>query len=226
MTYTNKEWLEGQYHGLGKSYSMIASEQCVAISTIQKWMRKNGIPARKQQDKGWMNIEGLAPEDLKRMYEEENLSATQIADRYKISQSTVQKWLILCNILRRKPGARKGMYNPRWKRGHAVNVGNGYAGVKVEDHPLASTWGYVKVHVLEMEKVVGRHLTKDERVHHKDGNKQNNLAENLELFPSESDHQLHERMLNMFAKQLLYGDLETTNRVELLELFERFKESA
>jgi transposase len=226
MTYTDKRWLEEQYHGLGKSYSTIARQEKVALSTIQKWMRIHQLKARDQKDKGWMRTEGLQPEDLRRMYQQEDLSCEQIAGRYGVHGVTIHKWLVLCGIPRRKPGPRTGENNPRWKRGHTVNAGSGYAGIKIPGHPLASTWGYVKVHVLEMEKVVGRHLTKQERVHHKDGDKQNNRPDNLELFLSEKEHQEHERTLNRFAKQLLYGQLETTERTKLLELFAEFRKCA
>jgi hypothetical protein len=46
--------------------------------------------------------------------------------------------------------------------------------------------GYTKVngkhqHRVVMEKIIGRPLTSDEIVHHKDGNKRNNAPDNLEV---------------------------------------------
>jgi hypothetical protein len=39
-----------------------------------------------------------------------------------------------------------------------------------------------------MEKHIGRHLTPDEVVHHKNGDKQDNRIENLELFDTNAKH--------------------------------------
>jgi len=39
-----------------------------------------------------------------------------------------------------------------------------------------------------MEKNIGRHLTREEVVHHKDHDKQNNKINNLLLLGSESEH--------------------------------------
>lgn len=43
-----------------------------------------------------------------------------------------------------------------------------------------------------MEAVIGRYLTSEEVVHHKDGNKQNNTPSNLELFMKNADHLAYE----------------------------------
>jgi len=51
------------------------------------------------------------------------------------------------------------------------------------------------VNVLEhrfiMEKILGRNLTRDETVHHKDGNRLNNSLENLEILPNGIHVTLH-----------------------------------
>lgn len=48
-------------------------------------------------------------------------------------------------------------------------------------HPSASKGGYVMEHRLVMEKQIGRHLQRNEVVHHRDTNRQNNMLSNLEL---------------------------------------------
>ena len=50
--------------------------------------------------------------------------------------------------------------------------------------------GYIRMHRLVMEKHLGRELTRDEVVHHKDGNRRNNALENLELM-TKKEHDAH-----------------------------------
>jgi len=67
----------------------------------------------------------------------------------------------------------------RWKGGRFVKSGTQYILVLVHGHPYANRHGYVREHRLVVEKHIGRYLTPNEHVHHKDGNKQNNKIENL-----------------------------------------------
>lgn len=79
-----------------------------------------------------------------------------------------------------------------WKGGRHLDK-HGYVMVFQPGHPYASKTGkgragYVREHRLVMEAVLGRYLTPQEVVHHKDGNNQNNTPSNLELFTKNSDH--------------------------------------
>lgn len=68
-------------------------------------------------------------------------------------------------------------------RKHDKWVGQqGYVQVKApEGHPHVRQDGSILEHRLVMEQQLGRHLEEWELVHHKDGNRSNNVAENLEL---------------------------------------------
>jgi len=82
-----------------------------------------------------------------------------------------------------------GKNHSQWKGGRN-KTSQGYIWVYMPSHPNKNCSGYVLEHRLEMEKYIGRYLRKDEDVHHIDGNKSNNLIENLELI----NHKDHGRM--------------------------------
>ena len=59
----------------------------------------------------------------------------------------------------------------------------GYVLRRVPSHPRAKTAnGYILEHVLVMEELLGRYLADGENVHHKNGVKDDNRPENLELW--------------------------------------------
>ena len=81
-------------------------------------------------------------------------------------------------------GQEKGTWhNPRFA-GEKHIQGNGYVYVYAPDHPSVQGKQYKRVaeHRLVMENVLGRALQPGENIHHKDGHRQNNSPENLELW--------------------------------------------
>ena len=83
-----------------------------------------------------------------------------------------------CLKCRAEAGARNG----NW-RGGTVKHRAGYVLRRVPRHPKAkSANGYILEHVLVMEELLGRYLLEGENVHHKNGVKDDNRPEDLELW--------------------------------------------
>ena len=61
----------------------------------------------------------------------------------------------------------------------------------VQDHPNATANGSVLEHRVVMENYLGRLLNSDEIVHHLDGNKKNNVIENLQVLSCNEHSHLH-----------------------------------
>lgn len=72
---------------------------------------------------------------------------------------------------------------------------DGYISVYFPDHPLSNKDGYIMEHVLVMECAIGRHIKKDEVVHHKNGIRSDNRLSNLQLmtFREHSGYHMAER---------------------------------
>ena len=73
-----------------------------------------------------------------------------------------------------------------WRIERIISKG-AYNYAVVLNHPNATKHGYVLEHRIVMENYIGRILTKDEVVHHKNENKKDNRLCNLELM-NDSEH--------------------------------------
>ena len=74
-----------------------------------------------------------------------------------------------------------GRFNGNWKGGMTRHKA-GYIMLKLPEHPRARTMGYVFQHILVMEQMLGRPLLPHETVHHRNGVRDDNRPENLELW--------------------------------------------
>ena len=81
---------------------------------------------------------------------------------------------------------KRGEKTSRWNGGQMIR--HGYRFIIQPDHPNANALGYVQEHRLVMEFVLARLLKREEVVHHRDGNRLNNVIENLFVFPNSSVH--------------------------------------
>lgn len=78
------------------------------------------------------------------------------------------------------------MDRPRWYTPRIDQAG--YRRVYLPKHPMAKSNGYVMEHRLVMAHHIGRQLTSEETIHHKNGDKLDNRIENLELWVGNHSH--------------------------------------
>lgn len=84
----------------------------------------------------------------------------------------------------------RGGHHPRWNLGKII-TDEGYVKIRVGvGHPLADPNGYAYEHHLVMFPIMGRPLREDEIIHHKNGDRQDNRHQNLEVM-TRSEHAAH-----------------------------------
>uniref|UniRef100_A0A6M3LZ09 Putative homing endonuclease n=1 Tax=viral metagenome TaxID=1070528 RepID=A0A6M3LZ09_9ZZZZ len=97
-----------------------------------------------------------------------------------------KRWIRPCDIKSKRCSKCSSLYNlSKISKGNGKFKLNGYYVVKlIPDHPyfaMAFKNGYILEHRLIMAQQMGRLLTKNEIVHHRDRNKINNIPDNLKL---------------------------------------------
>lgn len=107
---------------------------------------------------------------------------------------------------RGKPSIRKGKKFPNqsgkkhwnWKGGKFLSK-EGYVYIYTPKHPFANSDGYILEHRLKMEKHLGRYLTGQDIVHHKNEIKNDNRIKNLEI-TNRIEHARHHSSLRWNKK--------------------------
>jgi hypothetical protein len=108
-----------------------------------------------------------------------------------------------------------GSANGYWKGGQTRHKA-GYVMVLAPDHPRATSGRYVFEHVLVMEQLLGRYLLPGETVHHRNGVRDDNRPENLELWVKPQPVGIRATDAVGWAREILrlYGDLDTSNNAQ------------
>lgn len=117
-----------------------------------------------------------------------------------------------------------GHKNAMWKGGEIVtnHAGGGYIKELCPGHPNADAGGYVLQHRLVMEQAIGRPLKPTERVHHKNGDRQDNRPENLELWTGVDGPKKDPHGIRVVDKVL--DLMSTLKQDELVRVAEKLKE--
>jgi fido (protein-threonine AMPylation protein) len=115
-------------------------------------------------------------------------SVRQIAKYMQLNHQLVSNLLKRngVKVLIQWNNAPSGKRHNRWKGG--IRYIGKYKHIKMLGHNLARADGYVPEHRLLMQEKLGRPLSKEEVVHHADGNPLNNDISNLKLYLNNGVH--------------------------------------
>jgi len=156
---------------------------------------------------------------LRQKYWDEGLTLAEIGNLMGVCRNTIFKWMKRFNIPRRGSASRfqggersletrrkmseafKGKNHRLWKGGRFKDT-DGYILIHNPKHPCARGDGYILEHRLVMMEELGRYLESYEIVHHRNGIKDDNRVENLELFPHANQHNILTVITNEHIKRL------------------------
>jgi len=157
-----------------------AQELGCTMAQVRSALKKEGIPLHRGRSVCYDHIDEI------RQWVSEGVMIIDMARRIGTKHGTVRAFLDRHGIPYERQW-RKLDNHPRWKGGRIIDQ-DGYVLVKCPDHPNNDRQNYGREHRLVMEQTLGRYLDPQEVVHHKDGDKQNNHPDNLEVFGSNREH--------------------------------------
>lgn len=161
MKRVSKELLYELYVIRGKPMHEISGDLGISVGTVYNYMKKYGIKSRTIKEsfevlksKGWEY-----PKEAREQIKKAHLGKV-------VSEETRRKMSISDKV--------GGI-------GHKKKRKDGYICIYFPDHPNSTKDGYIMEHILVAECLLGRHLNREEVVHHKNGVRDDNRKENLEV---------------------------------------------
>jgi excisionase family DNA binding protein len=88
------------YHEEGLTITQLAARYGVSATTVRRWLDNGGIPRRA----AGRSSRAPSGEELRRLYQQEGLSTTQIAQRHGVRQPTAHGWLRAARVPLRPAG--------------------------------------------------------------------------------------------------------------------------
>lgn len=204
----DRAWLTEQMQS--RTLVDIGRETAVTPSCVRSHAIRHGIVASSTEvaidpkaaehvaDKKWMKQQ-VAKKPMMQIADELGMSYTNVRNaiiRFGITlparkfrrRSPTRSASLRTAIKKTYPNGRVGEQHPNWRGGRYKLKQSGYVKVYSPAHPHRSKQNTVFEHRLVMEAHIGRHLTPKEVVHHKNGIRDDNRIENLELVESTGKH--------------------------------------
>lgn len=144
------------------------------------------------------------------------LNATSIGKKYKVSKVCVARHLVRLGLNQETPIGKSGKEHSQWKGGLVIK--NGYPMKYEPKHSRRYKIPYVPMHVLVVEKMIGRTPKKTEPIHHIDLDRMNYNKSNLHLCKNNSEHQQLHASLDKVVSGLIKNGTIKFSKGRYLEM--------
>lgn len=173
MAFVSKDDLIRLYVTEKNSMRTVAERLNVSVGAVYSHMKLYGIESRPR----------MTDETRKKI---SNANKGKLLGRKRGAMSDETK--------RKLSESRRGKYkNATEFGGHRKLRKDGYVSIYCPLHKHATKDGYIMEHILVAEAQLGRELTDDEIVHHKNKNRADNRVENLEVMTFHEHASMHMR---------------------------------
>lgn len=179
--------LENELKNKGLTMRWLSEQIGVNEQNVYKWFNRKTLPRQSNLYAMYRALEVALPDNLKPDEGGRLPLGVNVCPKCNIRFPVYKSGRTYCSrecqgvtLSERQLGRNNHMY----KGGAFVtnHTGGGYIKELAPNHPHADASGYVLQHRLVMEQMIGRPLKSSERVHHKNGDRQDNRPENLELW--------------------------------------------